>query len=45
MVVPTSLARKIDEWRRQEADLPNFSEAFRRLAELGLEVAKERRLK
>ena len=40
MVVPTSLVKKVDDWRRREADLPNLSEAIRRLIELGIESAK-----
>jgi hypothetical protein len=30
--------RGIDEWRRQQDDLPGRSEAIRRLVELGLKV-------
>lgn len=41
MVVPGSWARKIDDWRRQQPDLPNISEAIRRLVELGLEASKK----
>ena len=42
MVVPTAWAKKVDEWRRREPDLPNLSEAIRRLVEMGLESAKKR---
>ena len=37
MIAPASWVKKIDEWRRQQPDLPNISEAVRRLVELGLE--------
>lgn len=30
----------IDDWRRQQADLPSRAEAIRRLVEKGLETAK-----
>ena len=41
MVVPTALIEKVDAWRRREDDLPNLSEAIRRLVEMGLEGAKK----
>jgi len=41
MVVPTALIEKVDAWRRREPDLPNLSEAIRRLVEMGLEGAKK----
>jgi hypothetical protein len=40
MVAPASWLKKIDEWRRHQPDLPNVSEAIRRLVELGLEASK-----
>ena len=43
MVVPTALIEKVDAWRRREPDLPNLSEAIRRLVEMGLESAKKAR--
>jgi hypothetical protein len=43
MVVPVSWVGKVDNWRRKEPDLPNLSEAIRRLVELGLESAKKDR--
>ena len=43
MVVPVSWVEKVDNWRRKEPDLPNLSEAIRRLVELGLEAAKKDR--
>ena len=41
MVVPTAWVKKVDDWRRREPDLPNLSEAIRRLVEMGLESAKK----
>ena len=41
MVVPASWAKKVDDWRRKEPDLPNLSEAIRRLVEMGLEAEPE----
>jgi hypothetical protein len=43
MVVPTAWVKKVDDWRRREPDLPNLSEAIRRLVEMGLESAKKDR--
>ena len=37
MVVPSAWARKVDDWRRRQPQLPNFSEAVRRLVELALD--------
>lgn len=39
---PETLAR-VDEWRRQQPDLPSRAEAFRRLVELGLQKGKGKR--
>jgi uncharacterized protein len=39
MRYPAELLAKIDEWRRQQPDLPPRAEAIRRLVEAGL-VAK-----
>lgn len=39
LVVSKEFVRQVDEWRRQQADLPNRSEAIRRLTELGLKQA------
>jgi hypothetical protein len=33
--------KSIDEWRRNQADLPNRAEAIRRLVELGLHSPTE----
>jgi rRNA maturation endonuclease Nob1 len=41
MVVPTKWVKRVDDWRRREPDLPNLSEAIRRLVEMGLESAKK----
>jgi hypothetical protein len=35
-------AARIDEWRRHQPDLPNFSEAIRRLVEAGLESSAKK---
>jgi rRNA maturation endonuclease Nob1 len=43
MVVPTAWVKKVDDWRRKEPDLPNLSEAIRRLVEQALEAAKKDR--
>ena len=36
MRVSTEFLDKVDEWRRKQPDLPNRSEAIRRLVEIGL---------
>lgn len=41
MVVPASWMERIDSWRSKQSDLPNVSEAIRRLVELGLEASKK----
>jgi len=41
MVAPASWVKRIDDWRRQQPDLPNISEAVRRLVEMGLEGSKK----
>jgi len=41
MVAPTAWVKKIDDWRRREPDLPNLSEAIRRLVDMGLESTKK----
>jgi hypothetical protein len=41
LVAPASWMRKIDDWRRQQPDLPNISEAIRRLVDAGLEATKK----
>jgi hypothetical protein len=37
---PPEIVRLVDEWRREEPDLPGRPEAIRRLVELGLKVKK-----
>lgn len=37
IVAPDSLIKRIDEWRRKQPDIPNRSEAIRRLAEIALD--------
>jgi hypothetical protein len=34
--------KKIDDWRRQQPDLPNISEAIRRLVDAGLEATSKK---
>ena len=34
IIVPAAWARRVDNWRRHQDDLPNFSEAVRRLVEI-----------
>ena len=41
LVVPVPWVKKVDDWRRREPDLPNLSEAIRRLVEMGLESARK----
>jgi rRNA maturation endonuclease Nob1 len=43
MVVPAKWLKKVEDWRRREEDLPNLSEAIRRLVDAGLEAKKKRR--
>jgi hypothetical protein len=38
--VQPEMAKHIDEWRRQQEDLPGRPEAIRRLVELGLKAKK-----
>lgn len=41
IVAPVSWVRKVDDWRRAQPDLPNASEAIRRLVEAGLEATQK----
>ena len=41
MVASAAWIKKIDDWRRQQSDLPNISEAIRRLVDIGLEASKK----
>jgi len=43
LVAPASWIHKVDDWRRQQADLPNISEAIRRLVNIGLLETTKRR--
>ncbi len=45
MVAPLQWLAKIDAWRRHQPDMPNLSEAIRRLVELGLEAAAKSKSK
>ena len=38
--IQPDMAKSIDSWRRQQADLPGRPEAIRRLVELGLKAKK-----
>lgn len=38
IIVSADLIERINEWRRTQPDLPNKSEAIRRLVELGLQA-------
>jgi hypothetical protein len=40
MIAPLQWIARIDAWRRHQPDMPNLSEAIRRLVELGLEASK-----
>jgi hypothetical protein len=42
VIMPEALVKKIDDWRRHQPELPNISEAIRRLCEIGVEAAKKR---
>ncbi len=41
--LPPELGEDIDDWRRRQADIPPRAEAARRLIELGLEAARQRK--
>jgi hypothetical protein len=45
MVAPLQWLAEIDRWRRHQPDMPNLSEAIRRLVELGLEASKGKKPK
>ena len=38
--IQPELARELDDWRREQADLPGRPEAIRRLIEMGLKAKK-----
>ena len=37
LAVTAAWAKKVEDWRRHQPDLPNMSEAIRRLVEMSLE--------
>jgi hypothetical protein len=41
VMMTSSGARAVDDWRRAQQDLPSRSEAIRRLIELGLKASGE----
>lgn len=41
IVAPASWVNRIDDWRRHQPDLPNLSEAIRRLVDAGLEASRK----
>jgi rRNA maturation endonuclease Nob1 len=43
IVAPESWVQRVDDWRRKQADLPNLSEAIRRLVEAGLDAERKGR--
>ena len=42
VILPDELVKKIDDWRRRQPELPNISEAVRRMIERGEEVLDKR---
>jgi hypothetical protein len=42
LIAPMDWLKRIDAWRRHQADLPSRSEAIRRLVDLGLEAGERR---
>lgn len=43
IVASKQIVAAIDEWRREQNDLPSRSEAIRRLVELALKTSKEKK--
>jgi hypothetical protein len=43
IVAPPSWVARVDAWRRAQPDLPNLSEAIRRLVDAGLATGKKRK--
>lgn len=39
VIIPPELVSRIDDWRRQQPEIPNKSEAIRCLVEIGLAAA------
>jgi metal-responsive CopG/Arc/MetJ family transcriptional regulator len=44
VIMPDELVKEIDDWRRRQPELPNISEAIRRMVEAGI-AAKKRGVK
>lgn len=42
LVASQEFSKTVDDWRREQSDLPSRSEAIRRLVQLGLRYQKER---
>ena len=40
MRIPSDWLAKVDDWRRQQDDLPSRAEAIRRLVDLGLAASQ-----
>lgn len=38
IIIATELMRRIDDWRRKQPEIPNKSEAIRKLVEIALAV-------
>jgi len=43
MIIPVSLLRLVDDWRKHQPSAPNRSEAIRRLVEAGLRAKPKER--
>lgn len=41
IVAPASWVARVDEWRRHQPDLPNLSEAIRRLVDMGMDASRK----
>ena len=41
--VSAEFLRKLDDWRRQQPDLPNRTEAIRRLVDIGVAATTKRK--
>lgn len=42
IVASDKIVAAIDEWRREQSDLPSRSEAIRRLVEIALKISKNK---
>jgi hypothetical protein len=45
IIAPLGWLAKVQAWRRAQDDMPNVSEAIRRLVEMGLDAAKAKHRK